>query len=148
MRLSVDDDLRSVVDHSKAIVALKHSARATHLGAVWTRKVALLLVTSGTLLLWFVQQKFFDLGDLSPVGLELLGVTDDSRRIVLEPIALAMSENDAFSNAFEFLALVIEFAVSPTSALGRIRRQLATIDSEVLFADEAEFRGVEQHVAK
>src|SRR5688572_30263778 len=59
-----------------------------------------------------------------------------------------MPLHDALRQTLELLSLLFELSVGAAPLLRRIRGKLAPVHSEVLLADQAELRCIEEHVAK
>src|SRR5512140_2074198 len=148
MRFGVHYDLSPVIDDGESVVALNHAAGRSHLRAFGIGQIALLLVAGRATLLLVVFQEGFDLGDLSPIVLCLLGLAARASAFALLPITLPVSLDNPLGNSLQLLALLLEFLVGAAPLLGGIRGQFAAIDREVFLADQAQPRGIEQHVAE
>jgi hypothetical protein len=62
--------------------------------------------------------------------------------------SVTVTLHDALGHALELLPLLVQLAMRPAPLFGRVRRQLATVDGEVLLADQPQLRRIQQHVAK
>src|SRR4051812_35035347 len=141
-------NLGAVVHHGQAVVALQHTARAAHLGALRISEVALLLVAAWSLLLLVGLQKILEIGNFAAIVLGLSFGVQRGLGALLEQVALAVALNDAFSDTLKLPALGFELLMGAAPLLGGVRGQLAPVYREVLFTDQAELGGVQQHVTE
>lgn len=94
----VDNDLRPIINDGQSVVALKHTTRATHLGALGIGQVALLLVAGGSDLFLPVLEKLLNLGDLSLIVLGLLGVFHGGVGILFLSVAVTVSRHEVLGD--------------------------------------------------